>query len=90
MFLTMEVFPNIVFNFEMKFFFIKFDVEGHEIEVIKGGVKLLSRDRSIVLAEIRPENFADFSSLMNEVGLYLLPCKENRSEDMFLFGPHER
>lgn len=69
--------------------FIKLDVEGHEIEVIKGGMKLLSRDRPIVLAEIRTANLAEFSSLMNEVGLFLLPSKGSRSEDMFLFGPYD-
>ena len=45
--------------------FIKCDVEGYEVEVLRGGLALLERDRPIVLCEINSaENYRDVAHLL--------------------------
>jgi FkbM family methyltransferase len=42
--------------------FVKIDVEGHEVEVLKGGRGTLSRDRPCVLVEVQSQNRAEVSA----------------------------
>ncbi len=38
--------------------FIKIDVEGHELEVLQGGQKVLSRHKPVLLVEFNPEEYS--------------------------------
>ena len=42
--------------------FIKIDVEGHEIEVLRGGTKTIADSRPVVLVEVKDENLRQVSS----------------------------
>jgi hypothetical protein len=52
--------------------FIKIDVEGHEFAVLKGLIKVLSRDRPNLIIEIRGKDsggsFSDILQLMEPLG----------------------
>ncbi len=43
------------FNFENKISFIKIDVEGHEMEVIKGSENIIKKNKPILLVEIEEQ-----------------------------------
>jgi FkbM family methyltransferase len=62
-----QVCPLDSFNIE-RVTFIKIDVEGHEIEVLKGGANTLRRSRPIVLVEIKPNYVAEAFSLFADMG----------------------
>ena len=70
--------------------FIKIDVEGHEVEVVRGGFDTLRRDRPTILAEVRPANLQAFSQVMHEVGLVQHTGSGAAGTDMYLFSadPH--
>ena len=55
------------FDFKEKIGFIKIDVEGHELSVLKGGEKLLKKDKPNLLIEIDRQH----SSKVNETFNYL-------------------
>jgi hypothetical protein len=52
--------------------FIKIDVEGHELSVIKGATALIRRDSPIILVELedrhRPDAMRSFSSFLGGLG----------------------
>ncbi|WP_413166749.1 FkbM family methyltransferase [Capilliphycus salinus ALCB114379] len=45
---------------------IKIDVEGHELDVIKGAARVIKESQPILLIEIWQQNFSEFVKLMNE------------------------
>jgi len=54
-------------------FFIKIDVEGHEIHVLKGAEKTLRTSKPILLIEIaNHESYQDVLSFLTEIGYVLL------------------
>jgi FkbM family methyltransferase len=57
--LNVPVFPMNSLNLEGTLRFVKIDVEGAELEVIRGMMDALSRDRPIVLMEILPAYDSD-------------------------------
>jgi len=65
--------------------FIKMDVEGHECEVIKGGLDFLAKHRPVLLAEIRQEHLEATRSLLEGIGLRPAPLPEPKGRDMHLF-----
>jgi len=56
------------FDFQ-KCSFLKIDVEGHEIEVLEGGIQTIARTLPRVLIEVRAENLALVDRLLGEIGL---------------------
>jgi FkbM family methyltransferase len=87
-----RVSPLDKFNIE-RVAFIKIDVEGHEIEVIKGGANTLRRSRPVVLIEIKSHNldeafslFADMEYEPRELGSFVDATAE---EENYIFVPRE-
>lgn len=66
--------------------FIKMDVEGHEVNVVRGGLELLTREKPVVLAEVRMNNLKEFEDLMNQAGLKRQDNHPLTDEGMFLFA----
>lgn len=73
--------------------FIKIDVEGHELEVLKGAANTFTNNRPIVLIEIKPHN-------IDEVSLFFSQLEYERrrlqdfigvigSEENYIFVPRE-
>ena len=60
------------FNFSNKISFIKIDVEGHEMEVIKGAEKTIKNNKPILLVEIEEQytkkNINDTLRYINSLG----------------------
>ncbi len=60
------------FNFKNNISFIKIDVEGHELEVIKGGEKIISKNKPILLVEIEERHsqskVSDTINYINKLG----------------------
>ena len=53
--------------------FVKIDVEGHEMEVIKGSKNFLKNNFCLIQVEILDENkFNDFDQIMNKLGYKLV------------------
>ena len=48
--------------------FIKIDVEGHEVEVIKGGRELISRSQGVLYIETSDKNRESLCSLLDDFG----------------------
>jgi len=48
--------------------FIKIDVEGHELEVLRGARETLTRNRPVLLIEIREKNLPPIRELLTELG----------------------
>lgn len=89
---TVRVSPLDKFNID-HIAFIKIDVEGHEIEVLKGGADTLRRSRPIVLVEIKPHNvdqaftfFAGMGYEQRELQTYV---KTIGAEGNYIFVPGE-
>jgi FkbM family methyltransferase len=55
------------FQFE-KVGFIKIDVEGHELEVLRGAAKTIQRYHPHLLIEVREDNLMQLSALLNDWG----------------------
>lgn len=48
--------------------FIKIDVEGHELQVISGGMELLKREKPLLLIETEGEKYKQLTSLLESIG----------------------
>jgi hypothetical protein len=48
--------------------FLKIDVEGHELPVLRGGDELLARDRPVLLVEIEQRHLGDQTHVSDVVG----------------------
>lgn len=68
--------------------FIKIDVEGHELAVLRGASKTIEKNRPVILVEVKPENEADVQTFFSDrdyvevnIGELVgrsLPASENR------------
>ncbi len=71
--------------------FIKIDVEGHELEVLRGASKLIAKHRPVVLTEVRDANrdvVADyFSNLKYDLKRLSDFVKAEPSPENFIFVP---
>jgi len=75
--------------------FIKIDVEGHELAVLEGAVKILKRDRPVLLIESEkrhhseaPENIFNFMANHHYVGFFLEDYRL-RSTSAFIPDSHQ-
>jgi len=89
-----QIYPLDSFNIE-RVAFIKIDVEGHEIEVLKGGVDTLRRCGPIVLVEIKSHNIAEAFSLFSDMGyeerkLESFANATKTDEENYIFVPKMR
>lgn len=57
--------------------FVKIDVEGFELEVIKGMKETLRRDKPIMMIEIWKKNLSEVTSILSSIG-YTLEMMEDR------------
>lgn len=55
-------------NIEQKIGFVKIDVEGFELAVLKGMVKTLKRDKPFLMVELWDSNFDDAVSVLEGIG----------------------
>ena len=56
--------------------FIKMDVEGHELEVLRGAVKTLRASRPVVLVEVKDTNVGAVSSFFRELDYDEIPLDD--------------
>jgi FkbM family methyltransferase len=74
--------------------FIKIDVEGHEVEVLKGAVQTLKQCRPTVLIEIKEENLSEVRRLFANVGYQQQSLKDllgiSGSEQNYIFVPMDK
>ena len=66
-------------DFENNNLAIKIDVEGHELNVLKGISNLLKKNKCIVQIEIFDKNFDEINSHLTEKGYYLTAKFKRRS-----------
>lgn len=57
-----------VFVWETAVDLIKIDVEGHELEVLRGGLETIRRDRPVLIIENNPDQSAAIQALLEETG----------------------
>jgi FkbM family methyltransferase len=74
--------------------FVKIDVEGHELEVLKGGAQTLALCRPIVLVEIKDENIGAIFRFFNELKYQKFKLKDligiDGSKENYIFIPVEK
>jgi FkbM family methyltransferase len=74
--------------------FVKIDVEGHELEVLRGGVQTLSSCRPIVLLEIKDENLENALSFFNKLNYEEFKLEDligiSGSRENYIFIPSEK
>jgi FkbM family methyltransferase len=59
-------------------YFLKIDVEGHELQVLKGSVKTLIKHKPIVLVEIQNlERYKEISTILTGIGYFNLSWPQN-------------
>lgn len=73
--IQLDTLDNVLLNKIEKVKFIKVDVEGHELNVIKGGIKTISKHKPILFMEILRENWinnapdqSEVAKLLNSIG----------------------
>jgi FkbM family methyltransferase len=73
--------------------FVKIDVEGHEVEVLKGGMETFSRDRPVVLVEIKTKNLNEVTRFFDELGYVRYQLEDlidvRGSRENYIFRPAE-
>ena len=57
-----------MFDFEGKRIFVKMDIEGHEIEAVKGMKRLMANNRMFLQVESFAENISEFTLIMEQAG----------------------
>lgn len=65
--------------------FVKIDVEGFELEVIKGMQKTLKRDKPVVLIEIWDENLDEINKIMLSQGYKVHVLEKRRTQGDYIF-----
>lgn len=74
--------------------FIKIDVEGHELEVLKGGINTLNECRPTVLVEIKDENLEDTFSFFKQLKFQKYKLEDlinvSSSRENYIFVPQEK
>jgi FkbM family methyltransferase len=90
---TVSICPLDRFGLE-RVSFIKVDVEGHEIEVLKGASQTLARSRPVVLVEIKKQNRDELFALFGGLGYQVWRLQDligvPGSEEDFIFRPCEQ
>jgi FkbM family methyltransferase len=67
-YITTKVEVRTLDSFELRDVrFVKCDVEGHELQLLMGGRQILSRDRPIVLIEVKEQNRNRVRAFFNEL-----------------------
>ena len=88
-----EICPLDAFNLR-SISFIKIDVEGHELEVLKGAMETLVNNRPVVLIEVRQQNreavFALFASLNYQQKKFQDFMDKSIVEENYIFVPKEK
>lgn len=71
--------------------FIKIDVEGHEIEVLKGATATITKNRPVVLIEVKDENLEEVSAFFAHLNYQRKKLHDlmnaQSSEENFIFLP---
>jgi FkbM family methyltransferase len=71
--------------------FMKIDVEGHELSVLKGGLDTLARDKPVILCEAKGENAELVATLLSSLGYNRTTlaelCGAQGSSDNWIFRP---
>ena len=67
--------------------FVKIDVEGFELEVILGMIKILKRDTPYIMIEIRHNLFNDIDAILKKIGYNRLEINQNKELQNCLYYP---
>ncbi len=71
--------------------FIKVDVEGHELEVLRGGVETIRRCKPTLLVEVKPDNETGVAEFLEPIGYRRYTLQEligrQGSEENYIFLP---
>jgi FkbM family methyltransferase len=78
--LIIEALDNL--EFPNKASFVKIDVEGFELEVLKGAVKTFSESKPLIFIEIKTENIKIINEILNRIGYSMI---KEYSNDNYLF-----
>ena len=70
-------------SFSLSPTFIKIDVQGSELNVLKGARKTITRSRPVILVERNHHNEADVQTFMSEMGYGAVPAKSTEGDTLF-------
>ncbi len=68
---------------------IKIDIEGYELEALKGMTKLISKDKPYLMIEIDVDNYDKVCSLLDGLGYDHMALNQYKGTDNHLFYPKE-